>query len=379
MTLEERFQRLAHHSATRHIRHINNLKSNYFDTDIIPSDGDYLVKMVIGNPPVDLYAIADTGSDLIWVQCKACDVCYSQTTEMFDPKKSSSFKTLPCNSTFCSNDPNMQCDDDTGTDCEYFYAYGNGSTMSAGIMGTDLLTLDSTNTNTSCVFGCGLVQDGGFDNNAGGLVGLGGGPLSLVSQLGPTISNKFSYCLTPTTSNYTSRLTLGNSPSTTVSKPAVVTPLVNQDNPTYYSVNLKAISIGHQEVEVNKDLVIDSGSTLTYLDPDTYSRLESIVKALIPEEPMENPLPGFKLCFDKKTGLKIAFHINFKLNGGDVLLVDSNFFIEFSKSVCFSIVPSEGDDDPMILGNIAQVNFEVEFDLKRKTVSFTPRNCTQNP
>ncbi|XP_021742067.1 aspartic proteinase CDR1-like [Chenopodium quinoa] len=373
MTAEERVQRLVHHSASRYHRHTKSLVANYLDTNIIPGDGDYLIKIAIGSPPVDMYAIADTGSDLIWVQCESCDICYFQNAAMFDPQKSSSYKTLPCNSTICDNDPNMQCDDDTGTECEYFYTYGSGSTMSAGIMGTDLLTLDTSKTN--CVFGCGIVQDGSFDRNAGGLVGLGGGPLSLISQLGPTIANKFSYCLTPITSNSTSTLRLGNNPAKTGS---VVTPLVTQDNPTYYAINLKAISIGQDEVEINKDIVIDSGSTLTYLDKSDYSRLEALVMAAIPEEPIDNPPLGFKICFEKKKGVKISFKMDFKLNGGDVILVDSNFMIEFSKYVCLGIVPSEEEGDPMILGNIAQVNFEVEFDLKGKTVSFTPTICSQN-
>lgn len=379
MTLKERGQRLALRSASRHRHHFQRLISIDIGTDIIPNDGDYLIKIAIGLPPVNLFAIADTGSDLIWVQCKPCEYCYSQTTPMFDPEKSSSYNTLPCNSTYCASDSNMQCTDDSSQECEYFYAYGNGSTISAGIMGTDLFTFDSTK--SSCVFGCGLVQDGGFDNDAGGLVGLGGGPLSLVSQLGPTIANKFSYCLTPTDSNYTSRLTLGsNSHARKASKQTVTTPLMTQkDIPTYYMVNLKGISIGNKEVEVEKGIVIDSGSTLTYLDTSEYSRLEALVKEAITAMPMSKPPDELRLCYNKtnSAGFKAPFKMVFQFDGGDLMLEDTNFFIDFGDYVCLGIVPSDGDDGPMIFGNVAQVNFEIEFDLKGKTVSFTPSICNK--
>ncbi|MCI48044.1 aspartic proteinase CDR1-like, partial [Trifolium medium] len=43
-----------------------------------------------------------------------------------------------------------------------------------------------------------------------GIVGLGGGPLSLITQLGSSIDRKFSYCLLPYESNTTSKLNFGD-------------------------------------------------------------------------------------------------------------------------------------------------------------------------
>lgn len=34
--------------------------------------GEYLMKLTIGNPPFDVYGIADTGSHLVWAQCLPC-------------------------------------------------------------------------------------------------------------------------------------------------------------------------------------------------------------------------------------------------------------------------------------------------------------------
>ncbi|KAL2927913.1 hypothetical protein RDABS01_019368 [Bienertia sinuspersici] len=172
MTLQERNQRLLRHSSSRHQRHIKRLKNNEIETDIIPNDGDYLIKIRIGSPPVDLHAVADTGSDLVWIQCQPCDFCYPQTAQLFDPTKSNTYNTIPCNSTYCSmnNSNNFQCDNETN-ECEYFYAYGNGSTVSAGVMSMDTVSFLS-NVSSPCVFGCGLVQDGEFDDDSSGIVGL---------------------------------------------------------------------------------------------------------------------------------------------------------------------------------------------------------------
>ncbi|KAL6189165.1 hypothetical protein ACLB2K_040555 [Fragaria x ananassa] len=42
-----------------------------------------------------LYMVLDTGSDVVWLQCAPCKRCYSQTDPVFDPRKSSSFSSLP--------------------------------------------------------------------------------------------------------------------------------------------------------------------------------------------------------------------------------------------------------------------------------------------
>ncbi|XP_057541736.1 aspartic proteinase CDR1-like [Amaranthus tricolor] len=377
MTHKERLQMLALHSASRHKNLKKLVTNNHFDTNIIPNDGDYLIKLAVGNPPVNLFAIADTGSDLIWVQCEPCYLCYSQTTTiMFDPQNSRTFSTLPCSSSFCTNSTNMQCnDDDTSTECEYYYAYGNGSTITSGIMGTDLFTFNSNMTSSPCVFGCGLVQEGdGFDSNAAGLVGLGGGPLSLISQMGPTISYKFSYCLTPFASNSTSKLTLGG--NTKNGQPKFMTPLVSLDSPTYYAVNLKGLRVGSEELIVNKPLVIDSGSTLTYLDASVYSRLEDMVQGVILGTPVSDPPQELSLCYDNNLRVdQLSFDIALQFDGGDLILKGLNIFIDYDEYFCLAFVPSTEDGDPLILGNVAQVNFKVEFDLKGKTVSFTPTTC----
>ncbi|KHN35117.1 Putative aspartic protease [Glycine soja] len=54
-------------------------------TRVTSNNGDYLMKLTLGTPPVDVYGLVDTGSDLVWEQCTPCQGCYKQKNPMFDP------------------------------------------------------------------------------------------------------------------------------------------------------------------------------------------------------------------------------------------------------------------------------------------------------
>ena len=61
--------------------------------------------------------------------------------------------------------------------------------------------------------------------------------------------------------------------------------------------------------------------------------------------------------------------------GADVKLNPMNTFIRITQEVqCLAFVPS----NISILGNLAQMNFLIVCDLKNKTVSFKPTDCTQH-
>ncbi|GMI63556.1 CONSTITUTIVE DISEASE RESISTANCE 1 [Hibiscus trionum] len=168
--------------------------------DIIADYGEYLMNISIGSPAFDIVAIADTGSDLIWTQCKPCNQCFQQKAPLFDPAASSTYKRVPCSTSQCANLDGSSCS--SNGSCEYSVSYGDGS-FSDGDVATDSLTLSSSSGPPviipNVVIGCGHNNDGTFDENTSGIVGLGGGDVSLISQLGTTIAGKFSYCLLPLT------------------------------------------------------------------------------------------------------------------------------------------------------------------------------------
>ncbi|KAL0332628.1 UNVERIFIED_CONTAM: Aspartic proteinase nepenthesin-2 [Sesamum calycinum] len=140
----------------------------------------------IGTPPLCYPAILDTGSDLTWTQCQPCRQCFDQPTPIFDPKNSPTFSKVDCSSNFCTELPGSICNQGT---CLYSYGYGDGS-YTNGFLATETFTFEDVPV-PNLVFGCGFDNEGNF-NGSTGLVGLGRGMLSLVSQLQEP---KFSYCL----------------------------------------------------------------------------------------------------------------------------------------------------------------------------------------
>lgn len=103
---------------------------------VVAGNGEFLMKLAIGSPPRSFSAIMDTGSDLIWTQCKPCQQCFDQSTPIFDPEESSSFSKLSCSSELCGALPTSTCDGDS---CEYFYTYGDFSSTH-GVLAAETFT-----------------------------------------------------------------------------------------------------------------------------------------------------------------------------------------------------------------------------------------------
>ncbi|KAJ6328972.1 hypothetical protein OIU77_010614 [Salix suchowensis] len=62
------------------------------ESDVTSNRGEYLMSLSVGTPPFKIMGIADTGSDLIWTQCKPCERCYKQVDPLFDPKSSKTYR-----------------------------------------------------------------------------------------------------------------------------------------------------------------------------------------------------------------------------------------------------------------------------------------------
>lgn len=150
--------------------------------------GGYLARIGIGTPTRGQCMVLNTGSDVIWVQCKPCRRCYSQMDPIFNPTSSTSFSTVPCNSTICSQLEVSGCQT---ASCLYRVDYLDGS-YTVGSMATEKLTFGTSVSDVA--MGCGHKNVGLFRGTAG-LLGLGAGKLSLPSQLRNQTGSNFSYCL----------------------------------------------------------------------------------------------------------------------------------------------------------------------------------------
>lgn len=359
---------------------------NKIKSSVHAGSGEYLMDIAIGTPPKSYAAILDTGSDLIWTQCKPCTDCFQQPTPIFDPKKSTSFSELSCSSKLCSALPTSACD--TGKSCEYLYSYGDQSSTQ-GSLASETFTFDDKVTVPNVGFGCGTDNEGGGFSQGAGLVGLGRGPLSLVSQLEEP---KFSYCLTSIDDKSTSTLLMGSFASNAKRNSSVQTTTLikNPSYPSFYYLSLKGITVGDTKLTsidesvfaLNSDgtggMIIDSGTTITYLEESAFGVLakEFISQTNMPVD--KSGSTGLDVCFvlpenaESVEVPKLVFHFD----GADLDLPAENYMIADSSSgvACLAMGSSNGMS---IFGNVQQQNMLVLHDLKAETLSFMPTQCDQ--
>ncbi|OEL14845.1 Aspartic proteinase nepenthesin-1 [Dichanthelium oligosanthes] len=157
---------------------------------------EYTLDFSIGTPPQKVSAIADTGSDLTWIKCGSCRCCTPHGAP-YHPDMSSSFSMLPCSDRLCGA-LGATCGGG-GAECAYTYPYGvefDPHLYARGYLGSETFTLGDDRVLGGVAvpgdgFGCTTVSEGIYGTSSG-IVGLGRGPLSLVSQLNV---GAFSYCL----------------------------------------------------------------------------------------------------------------------------------------------------------------------------------------
>ncbi|KAL0393812.1 UNVERIFIED_CONTAM: Aspartic proteinase CDR1 [Sesamum latifolium] len=363
-----------------------------FESTLTPIGGEYLIKINIGTPPVEILAIADTGSDLTWTQCVPCTQCYKQNAPLFDPTKTTTYRSVSCTSQQCQSLAAESSSCDKSNRCLYQVSYGDSS-YSNGDIAVETFTFDSSTSKESVVFpkvvfGCGHDNDGTFDKTASGIVGLGGGAVSIVRQLGATIGGKFSYCLTTLDSKSSSKISFG--PNAIVTGPNVSsTPMVQKSPDTFYYLTLEGVSVGNEALAYNYipnsnskasveegNIIIDSGTTLTFLPSSLYEELESTLEKSISGNRVSDPQGLFGLCYKLPSNGKInAPPIIAHFTGADVELTQESTFLEVEEGVaCLTFVPSQ---DLAIFGNLHQMNFVIGYDLENKKVEFLPTDCSK--
>jgi hypothetical protein len=302
------------------------------------NEGEFQTQIALGTPKQSFTAIVDTGSDLVWTQCLPCELCFPQTGPEFNPAKSSTYKPIKCGlHNLCEDLPEITGCPTAG--CQYLYEYGGGGRTS-GNLATDTVTFGNASV-PSLGFGCGHNNTGfaGLD----GIVGLGQGPLSLISQLSNAgvISKRFSYCLVSYSSQNSSPLLLGDLAVTSAPPGVAYTPIqANPVYPTYYYLHLDGISVAGILLKYppatfaidssgNGGLILDSGTTITYLATDAYSAvLEAVQANLI--YPLVSGIPyGLDLCFDVGSAINnpILPEMVFHFTNADVVLPIENLFL----------------------------------------------------
>ncbi|XP_002962041.2 aspartic proteinase CDR1 [Selaginella moellendorffii] len=375
-----------------------------YQSPVASISGAYTMEIELGSPPKKFNAIVDTGSDLVWIQCKPCSQCYSQSDPIYDPSASSTFAKTSCSTSSCQSLPASGCSSSAKT-CIYGYQYGDSSSTQ-GDFALETLTLRSSGGSSKAFpnfqFGCGRLNSGSF-GGAAGIVGLGQGKISLSTQLGSAINNKFSYCLVDfdDDSSKTSPLIFGSSAST--GSGAISTPIIpNSGRSTYYFVGLEGISVGGKQLslatraidflsvrskkklrvralEVNSGgTIFDSGTTLTLLDDAVYSKVKSAFASSVSLPTVDASSSGFDLCYDVSKSKNFKFPaLTLAFKGTKFSPPQKNYFVivDTAETVACLAMGGSGSLGLGIIGNLMQQNYHVVYDRGTSTISMSPAQC----
>ncbi|XP_047331077.1 aspartic proteinase CDR1-like [Impatiens glandulifera] len=337
--------------------------------------GEYLMKFSVGTPTVRQWAILDTASDIVWTQCLECINCFKQTQRKFDPMKSLSYQPIGCEEPKCQQLRRgvINCSG-ANSNCKYRLEYSDNS-LSYGELATETFKLENTSL-PGMVYGCSNNNIGVFEKSTAGIVGIGYGPHSLINGLPDNIRGKFSYCLTdPSKRNVRSYISFGA--NVIMSSPGSISiPLgLGVSHPIYY-ITLKGVSIQNMRfpfIGVSNNM-IDTGSTISYLQANLYYELEAELISNIQDTPVSPPDDvHVRLCYKNHKYLKMPTIIYHFSEDAQLALSMKNTGLEVDDLWCIGIMPT--NDTIGVFGNLFQMNYMIGYDLQRRRVSFSPNYC----
>ncbi|PNX75745.1 protein ASPARTIC PROTEASE IN GUARD CELL 2-like [Trifolium pratense] len=356
-----------------------------FGSDVVSGteegSGEYFVRIGIGSPANYQYMVIDSGSDIVWIQCEPCDQCYNQTDPIFNPATSASFIGVSCSSSVCNQlDDVVACRKGR---CGYQVAYGDGS-YTKGILALETITIGRTIIQDTAI-GCGHWNEGMFVG-AAGLLGLGGGPMSFVGQLGAQTDGAFGYCLISRGTGSSGSLEFGRQ---AMPVDAMWVPLIhNPFYPSFYYVSLSGLGVGGIQVPISEEIfqltdigtggvVMDTGTAITRLPTIAYNAFRDAFIALTTNLPRATGVSIFDTCYDLNGFVTVRVPtVSFYFSGGQILTFPArNFLIPIDDvgTFCFAFAPSP--TGLTIIGNIQQEGIQISIDGTNGFVGFGPNVC----
>ncbi|XP_009629151.1 protein ASPARTIC PROTEASE IN GUARD CELL 2-like [Nicotiana tabacum] len=362
----------------------NGYRVEEFGSDVVSGmdqgSGEYFVRIGVGSPARNQYMVIDSGSDIVWVQCQPCTQCYHQSDPVFDPSLSGSFAGVSCGSSVCDRVENSGCH---AGRCKYEVLYGDGS-YTRGTIAIETLTFGH-NMVKNVAIGCGHSNSGMF-TAAAGLLGLGGGSMSLVGQLGGQTGGAFSYCLVSRGTESTGSLEFGRRvlPVGAAWVPLIRNPLA----PSFYYIGLTGLGIGDAQVPISEEVfkitelgdggvVMDTGTAVTRFPAVVYVAFRDAFLAETASLPRAPAISIFDTCYDLNGFVTVRVPtVSFFLMGGQILTLPArNFLIPVNDkgTFCFAFAPSASGLS--IIGNIQQEGIQISFDGANGFVGFGPNIC----
>lgn len=347
---------------------------------------NYVITIKLGGKSMTV--IMDTGSDLTWVQCEPCRLCYNQQEPIFNPSASNSYRSLTCNSSACRTlqeaTGNLGVCAYSPSTCSYFVSYGDGS-YTRGELGTEQLDIGKSRVN-DFIFGCGRNNKGLF-GSVSGLMGLGKSDVSFVTQTSSLFGGVFSYCLPSTDAGGSGSLTLGgNSSVYRNTTPISYTKMVQDPQlSSFYMLNLTGIDVGGVHLKASSlgkyGILIDSGTVITRLPPLLYKALKA---EFVKQFSGFQSAPGLSIldtCFNLSSYKEVNIPtVKLQFEGNAALKVDVNGVFYFAKTdasqVCLAFASLMYEDDIAIIGNFQQKNTRLVYDTKFSKVGFAQEKCS---
>ncbi|KAL3700343.1 hypothetical protein R1sor_018365 [Riccia sorocarpa] len=296
----------------------------------------YGAEIQVGTPAQKLLLEMDTGSDLTWIKCRRGSKSSRKVRQygdelVFDPQRSSTFESFN-SATLFKRSPNKT-----------FYVQCISSYKS--------VSLDNT--------GLREFELGEFGT---GIFGLGRGMLSLPVQIGSHYSHRFAYCLSSEMGYNSSFLRFGDSASPTASEfPGIkhMSLILNPKHRSFYYLRLESLSVCGEQLRLPKTIfsidensgtggvILDTGTTYTFLPPAVY---EKLVEVFSNQTPLQRATQSSKLalCFnitgsEDPTGIwipKMVLHFREGNELVDIELPPENYIQRVSSDkVCITVLP----------------------------------------
>ncbi|CAN4092338.1 unnamed protein product [Withania somnifera] len=335
----------------------------------------------IGTPGQLMFMVLDTSADIAWVPCSGCTGCSST---VFSPNTSSTYGLTDCSVPECTQVKGQSCPAAGAPGVCYFnQSYGAASSFYATLsrdslrLGTDVIPNYS--------FGC-ISAISGSSIPPQGLLGLGRGSMSLLSQSASLYSGVFSYCLPSFKSYYFSgSLKLGP-----LGQPKNIrtTPLLkNPHRPSLYYVNLTGVSVGRVLVPIAPELlafdpntgagtIIDSGTVITRFVQPVYNAIRDEFRHQV--KGTFSSLGAFDTCF-ASTNEALAPAIVLHFTGMDLLLPMENTLIHSSASpvacLAMAAAPTNVNSVLNVIANLQQQNLRILFDTANSRLGIARELC----
>ncbi|TYH17990.1 hypothetical protein ES288_A05G234400v1 [Gossypium darwinii] len=317
------------------------------------SIGNYVVKVKLGTPGQVMFMVLDTSNNVAWVPCSGCTGCSATT---FLPSASSSYGSLDCSLPQCNQVHGLSCPATAAAACFFSQSYGGDSSFSANLA-QDSLTL-ANDVIPNFAFGC-INSISGNSIPPQGLLGMGRGPMSLLSQSG---------------SLYKSNIR--------------TTPLLKSPHrPSLYYVNLTGVSVGRVRVPIPPEwlafnpttgagTIIDSGTVVTRFVQPLYEaiRNEFVKHAKGPF----STIGLFDTCFEAKAEVELP-SLTLHFEGLSMKLPMENTFLHTSAGsrACLAIAPAPNNVNAAmnVIANLQQQNQRILFDVANSRLGISREAC----